>query len=126
MKIDIDGLDEMELIALNNRVVERLKFLHQMRAHPQMLDFRIGQRVSFQPEGRATLSGVVTKYNRKTVTVITDGGEQWNISPTFLRASEASAALALTLLRKSGQVDHPVFRSLVSSNFAGLTYQIVE
>ena len=38
MTIDIDKLIEAELIDLNNRVVARLKFLHQMRAHARMLD----------------------------------------------------------------------------------------
>ena len=71
MKIDIDGLTEAELIDLNNRVVERLKFLNHMRAHAQMLEFRIGDRVSFQPEGRPLLVGMLTRYNNKTVTVIT-------------------------------------------------------
>jgi hypothetical protein len=52
MRIDIDGLTEAELIDLNNRVVERLKFLRHMRAHAQMLEFSIGDRVSFQPDGR--------------------------------------------------------------------------
>jgi hypothetical protein len=31
MKIDIDKLTESELIDLNNRVVARLKFLHQRK-----------------------------------------------------------------------------------------------
>lgn len=31
--IDIDRLNEAELIDLNHRVVARLKFLQQMRAH---------------------------------------------------------------------------------------------
>jgi hypothetical protein len=35
MRIDIDGLSEAELTDLNNRVVERLKFLRHMRAHSQ-------------------------------------------------------------------------------------------
>ncbi len=47
MRIDIDGLTEAELIDLNHRVVERLKFLRHMRAHSQMLEFSIGARVSF-------------------------------------------------------------------------------
>lgn len=42
MKIDIDKLTEAELIDLNHRIVERLRFLHQMRAHAQMLEFKIG------------------------------------------------------------------------------------
>jgi len=70
MKIDIDKLSEEELIDLNHRIVERLRFLSQMRAHSKMLDFRIGDRVTFQPEGRSPLVGMLTRYNKKTVTVI--------------------------------------------------------
>ncbi|MGH7796925.1 MAG: hypothetical protein ACREQ2_18835 [Candidatus Binatia bacterium] len=74
MTIDIDKLNEDELVDLNNRIVARLRFLNQMRAHSQMLDFRIGDRVTFQPEGRPPLFGIVTRYNKKTLTVITDAG----------------------------------------------------
>jgi len=28
------------------------------------------------------------KYNKKTVTVITDEGQRWNVSPSFLRKAE--------------------------------------
>jgi hypothetical protein len=85
MKIDIDKLTEAELIDLNNRIVARLRFLAQMRTHAQMLEFRVGDRVSFQPEGRPVLTGMLTRYNRKTVTVISEQGELWNVSPTLLR-----------------------------------------
>ena len=89
MKIDIDKLSEDELIDLNNRIVARLRFLNQMRAHSQMLDFRIGDRVTFQPEGRSPLIGIITRYNKKTVTVITDGGQHWNVTPGLLRKAAA-------------------------------------
>ena len=92
MKIDIDKLSEKELIDLNNRVVARLRFLNQMRAHSQMLDFRIGDRVTFQPEGRPPLFGSITRYNKKTVTVITDNGQHWNVSPVLLRKAESTAS----------------------------------
>jgi hypothetical protein len=85
MKIDIDKFSEEELIDLNNRIVERLRFLSQMRAHSAMLDFRIGDRVTFQPEGRPPLFGILTRYNKKTVTVITDSGQHWNVAPALLR-----------------------------------------
>lgn len=84
MKFDIDKLTEAELIDLNNRIVERLRFLHQMRAHAEMLEFRIGDRVEFQPEGRPLVAGMLTRYNKKTVTVITDTGEHWNVAPRLL------------------------------------------
>lgn len=85
MNIDIDKLSEDELIDLNNRIVSRLRFLNQMRAHSQMLDFRIGDRVTFQPDGRPPQFGIITRYNKKTVTVITDGGQHWNVAPGLLR-----------------------------------------
>ncbi len=90
MRIDIDGLTEAELVDLNNRVVERLKFLRHMRAHSQMLEFSIGDRVSFQPEGRPPQIGMLTRYNKKTVTVITESGEQWNVAPGLLRRVNGS------------------------------------
>jgi hypothetical protein len=65
MQIDIDKMSEDELIDLNNRIVARLRFLNQMRAHSQMLDFRIGDWVTFQPEGRPPLVGIITRYNKK-------------------------------------------------------------
>jgi len=83
--VDIDKLTEPELIDLNNRIVARLKFLQQMRAHASMLEFSLGERVSFQPDGHPVLFGVITKYNRKSVTVITESGQHWTVAPTFLR-----------------------------------------
>ena len=58
LKIDIDKLSEEELIDLNHRIVERLRFLNQMRAHSQ------------------------------PVTVITENGQHWNVAPGFLRKVE--------------------------------------
>jgi hypothetical protein len=52
MAIDIDALTEAELIDLNHRIVARLRFLGQLDAHATMLDLRIGERVTFQPDGR--------------------------------------------------------------------------
>lgn len=91
MKIDIDGLSEDELIELNHKVVARLRFLGEMRSHAAMLDFRIGEKVLFRPDGHPELNGTITKYNKRTVTVITDGGQHWNVSPGFLRKKAAAA-----------------------------------
>ena len=65
MTIDIDQLTEAELLDLNHRIVARLHFLHQMRAHVEMLEFKIGDRVSFQPPGQGQLEGMLTRYNRR-------------------------------------------------------------
>ncbi|MEJ0018754.1 MAG: hypothetical protein WDN25_19785 [Acetobacteraceae bacterium] len=45
--------------------------------------------VTFQPAGHRPLVGVLTRYNRKTVTVITDDGAQWNVAPSFLSRADA-------------------------------------
>lgn len=92
-RINIDDLTEAELVDLNHRVVERLRFLGQMRAHSQMLEFRIGDRVSFQPEGLPPVVGMLTRYNRKSVTVITDDGHRWNVSPALLRRAQSASAV---------------------------------
>jgi hypothetical protein len=65
MTIDIEGLSQEELVDLNHRIVERLRFLAHARAHASMLEFRIGDRVTFTPEGQPPVVGILTKYNRK-------------------------------------------------------------
>ena len=86
MKIDIDKLTEKELIDLNNRIVERLKFLETMRAHAEMMEFSVGEKVCFHPLGRGMMVGVLVKYNKKTVTVLTEDGQKWNVSPHLLES----------------------------------------
>jgi hypothetical protein len=105
MKIDIDQLTEAELIDLNHRIVARLRFLNQMRAHVEMMEFKIGDRVTFRPPGQGPLEGMLTRYNKKTVTVVTDDGRQWNVSPTFLSKAgppkgKSSAGSNVVLLSK--------------------------
>jgi hypothetical protein len=58
MPIDIDELTESELVDLNHRIVARLRFLHEMHSHESMLEFRIGERVTFHPDGRPPVAGV--------------------------------------------------------------------
>lgn len=89
MNIDINQFTEAELIDLNRRIVERLRFLKQAYAHVKMLEFKIGDRVTFQSDQREMIDGMLTRYNKKTVTVITDQGQQWNVSPMLLRPVSA-------------------------------------
>ena len=89
--IDIDRLSEAELIDLNRRIVERLRMVQTLRSHQQMMKFSVGQRVRFVPPGHGVIVGMITRYNRKTVTVITDDGGQWNVAPTLLRPATSDA-----------------------------------
>jgi hypothetical protein len=85
MKIDLESLTYDELVDLNQKIVERLKFLDAMHTHREMLQFAPGDQVSFEPPGRGQQFGTLVKYNKKTVTVITENGQRWNVSPHLLR-----------------------------------------
>jgi hypothetical protein len=87
-RINIDHLTEAELLDLNHRIVQRLRLLNQVRAHKAMLEFRIGDRVTFELEGGEVVCGILTRYNKKSVTIITDDGHRWNVSPRLLRLAE--------------------------------------
>jgi hypothetical protein len=49
-----------------------------------MIKFEVGQRVSFDPDGRMR-TGVLIKFNPKTVVVLTDDGQSWKVSPQLIR-----------------------------------------
>ncbi|TBN43370.1 hypothetical protein [Pseudomonas sp. BGI-2] len=84
MSINIDHLSVDELVTLNHHIIERLKMLESLEAHKLMMQFHPGARVSFDSPSGERLSGTVMKFNRKTVTVVTDTGQRWNISPHLL------------------------------------------
>ncbi|MFO1425549.1 MAG: hypothetical protein U1F11_00965 [Steroidobacteraceae bacterium] len=85
MSLNLNELTEAQLLDLNRRIVERLRFLQQARAHETMLNFAVGERVGFDTSEGHFVSGVLVRYNKKTVTVIADDGHQWNVAPLFLR-----------------------------------------
>jgi hypothetical protein len=98
MRIDLSQLTEAELVDLNRRIVERLRMIRQVHAHVKMLEFTIGERVWFQTDVRK-VEGVLVRYNKKSVTVVTDDGEHWNVAPGLLQRGTASGSA-----RESGNV----------------------
>ncbi len=84
MPINIDNLSQDELLALNRRVIARLKLIQQHNTLNSMVKFEVGQRVSFDPDGRMR-TGILIKFNPKTVAVMTDDGQRWKVSPQLLR-----------------------------------------
>lgn len=110
--IDIDQLTEAELIDLNHRIVARLRFLQQLRAHSSMLEFRLGEHVRFHSESHGAVAGVITRYNKKTVSILTDAGQRWNVSPQLLERAgsethtfspEPGNVVALPLLNETSR-----------------------
>jgi len=84
MTIDIDDLTYEQLINLNHKIVERLKFMDSMHAHNEMMQFSPGDKVSFEPNNREKQTGTLVKFNKKTVTVLTEDGQSWNVAPHLL------------------------------------------
>jgi hypothetical protein len=82
----LDLLTEEELVQLNHVIVARIRLMQQIRSHGQMMNFRLGQRVRFTSSSGQLVRGVITRHNRKSVTLIADDGMQWRVSPGMLQA----------------------------------------
>ena len=85
MKISIDSLSYDELVELNYKIVERLKFLDSIHTHEEMMRFNPGEQVCLEAPGRNKQFGTIVRYKKKTVSVITESGQKWNVSPHLLR-----------------------------------------
>jgi hypothetical protein len=81
----IKELSEEELRYLNRLIVERLKLIDQAKSTRAMGRFNIGESVEFPDREGRIKSGRIVRLNKKTVTIITDDGEQWNVSPGLLK-----------------------------------------
>ena len=81
----LDMLTEEELVHLNRMIVQRLKLMQQVRSHGQMMNLRLGQRVRFTSTAGQVIRGVLTRHNRKSVTIVTDEGTQWHVAPGFVQ-----------------------------------------
>jgi hypothetical protein len=103
--IDLTRLTEDELIALNRRVVERLRFIRQARTYQTMAAFNVGDIVSFTPEAGRTMVGTVVRLNQKTATVCTREGERWRVAPSLLsRTTNAESVGRADVNTGHGQV----------------------
>lgn len=80
----IKHLNEDDLRFLNRMIVERLKLISQARATTLMVSFTKGDRVGFQASDGRKIEGTVLRLNKKTVSIVTDDGHQWNASPGLL------------------------------------------
>ena len=85
MSINLESLSYEELLELNHKITERLKFLDSMNAQKEMAKFNPGDEVYFSHPTQGKLTGTLLKYNQKTVTIVTTSGQRWNVSPHLLR-----------------------------------------
>ena len=80
----IRRMNEEDLRFLNRLIVDRLKLLGQARSTVMLARFSVGDRVSFQGTAGQRKAGVIIRLNKKTASIATDDGQQWNVHPGFL------------------------------------------
>jgi hypothetical protein len=79
----IRRMDVDDLQYLNRLIVDRIKLIAQARSTTLLARFGVGDRVGFQsPIGSQT--GIIIRLNKKTASIQTDDGHQWNVSPGLL------------------------------------------
>jgi hypothetical protein len=81
---ELSKLNEQQLVELNNRVVERIRFLRQRRVHEELGRFSVGDLVTFSSECGQLVVGTVVRCNHKTVSIVGDDGHAWRVSPGLL------------------------------------------
>ncbi len=87
MTIDIDftKYTDVELIDLNRRLVAYMQDKRQSDIYHELAKYNLGERVSFTNNVGETVSGVVIRVNKKTVSIHTDDHHGWNVSPHLLK-----------------------------------------
>jgi hypothetical protein len=80
-------MSEAYLLYLNRMVVERLNLLAQAKSTLQLAQFAEGDRVSFTANDGTIKNVRVMRLNKKTVSLLTNDGQQWKVSPALLRKS---------------------------------------
>jgi len=83
----IRRMGEEDLRYLNHLIVERLKLIAQARSTAMLARFSIGDRVSFQSHSGERKTGTIVRLNKKTASIATDDGQQWNVHPGFLSSA---------------------------------------
>jgi len=70
MDIEIEKLSLKELIELHDKIARQIWELQRTKLSEKLGEFQIGDKVSFQNEGK-TITGIVIRVNRKSLSVRT-------------------------------------------------------
>ena len=104
--IELDTLSYDELLDLNDRILARLKHLDAVDALNAMMKFNLGTKVCFDSSKLGMQVGTLIKFNQKTVTVLTDDGRRWKVSPQMLSPLVQEAAGSTNVIDlKKGKFD---------------------
>ena len=81
--IDINGLSKRDLIDLNKRIVERINFLTRQDTSLKIANFNLYDLVTVG-NGPHQKYAFIVKINQKTIGIVCDNSEKWNVSPEML------------------------------------------
>ena len=87
VKSFINLMDLDELIKLNKYVVKRIRLISDTKVMEKVQDFELLENVYFFDEGGNRVDGTIIRLNKKTVTIKTESGMEWRVSPHFLKRS---------------------------------------
>lgn len=95
----IRQLDRDDALTLNKLIVAHIKNMRERSYSDHMERFSVGDRVTFTDKQGEQQHALVLKLNRKTVGLMTDEGERWNVAPQLLEpeATEDSDDLEFDL-----------------------------
>jgi hypothetical protein len=84
LKANLLGLNSTEDI---HEAWNILKVRHRQLQENMIVDFSIGEKVTFEGRRGNTVTGIITKLNQKSVEVKEDGnfGMKWKVSPSMLK-----------------------------------------
>ncbi len=81
----LDELSHKELIMLNREIVARIKEFNALKAQSELQQFRVGNQVQFMSSAGDLVVGTIVRINKKTVSLVTEEGARWKVSPSFLK-----------------------------------------
>ncbi len=87
----INELGEEQLLELNRLIVERIKAIRAQRKASSMSSFSVGDDVVFLDKQGEQVSATVLRLNKKTMSLVTDEGERWNVAPELCELARPAA-----------------------------------
>ena len=84
----IELLDEQALLKLNEVIADRITHIRAEAHRIAIAQFKPGDEVQFTDKSGSLVSGFVIKINKKTVGVMNQAGQRWNVSPQLLSFAE--------------------------------------
>ncbi len=84
-KTMISELDEQELVTCNHLILERIKVIRAVNKAQSMAAFVVGDAVYFHDKQGGRVDATVARLNKKTLSLVTDDGQRWNVAPELCR-----------------------------------------